>query len=154
MWEAREGKVVSGSDDGVVRVWDVGRGAEEATLEGHTRGIQALAVAGERLVSASWDGTMGIWAAGTWELLRTVQAYPDDSDQYISSMAVSGSKLVTGSSSIDHHDHREVRVWGLESLECEHTLRQTVHADVFCLLGMSGEVWGGVGREVVVWGRE
>ena len=90
-----------------------------------------------------WDSR----AAGTWELLRTVQTYPAASDQYISSMAVSGSKLVTGSSSIDHHDHREVRVWGLESLECEHTLRQPAYGDVTCLLGMRGEVWGGVGRE-------
>ena len=146
-----EGKVVSGSQDTTGRVWDVSSGAEEATLEGHTGSVEALAFAGERLVSVCWDGTMGIWAAGTWELLRTVQAYPAASNQYICSMAVSGSKLVTGSSN-GGDGKCEVRVWGLESLECEHTLRQPDM--VWCLLGMSGEVWGGVDREVVVWGRE
>ena len=47
----------------------------------------------------------------------------------------------------------EVRVWDVESLECEHTLRLPAGANVWCLLGMRGEVWGGVGEEVVVWGR-
>ena len=151
--------MVSGSDDyraprRVVHVWDVGSGAEEATLKGHTGAVRASVVCGERLMSAGEDGKICIWAVGTWELLLTVLAYSDASDQYIRSMAVSGSKLVTASTSIEYGGRCEVRVWGLESLECEHTLRQPARADVFCLLGMSGEVWGGVGREVVVWGRE
>ena len=43
-----------------------------------------------------------------------------------------------------------MRVWSLATLECEHTLPQPgrrVHA----LAAANGAVWGGVGRELVVW---
>ena len=59
----------------------------------------------------------------------------------------------------DHFDHltdrtagRQVRVWSLAALEPERTLRRP-GASVNCLAVAGGEVWGGVGREVVVWGR-
>ena len=47
-----------------------------------------------------------------------------------------------------------MRVWDVDSLTCEHTVRQPAGADVWCLAAAGGEVWGGVGAEVVVWGRE
>ncbi len=48
----------------------------------------------------------------------------------------------------------EVRVWGLEELELQQTLPQPAGSDVESLLALDGEVWGGVGTEVGVWGRK
>lgn len=42
---------------------------------------------------------------------------------------------------------------GLAELELQHTLPQPAGSDVRALLALDGEVWGGVGTEVVVWGR-
>ena len=47
--------------------------------------------------------------------------------------------------------YRQVRVWDLEMLECEHVLKQS--GSVYALVASEGAVWGGVGRDLVVWGR-
>jgi len=46
---------------------------------------------------------------------------------------------------------RQVRVWDLETLECEHALKQP--GDVRALVAVEGAVWGAVGTELAVWGR-
>ena len=73
------------------------------------------------------------------------------------SIAVSGPTLVGGSCSLPKDYSRteeyEVRVWDLEILEPLHTLRQPAGDFVYALASYGGEVWGGVGKSVVVWGR-
>jgi WD40 repeat protein len=149
-----QGKVLSGSHDASVRVWDVGTGAHDATLTGHEGTVMDLAVHGGRLFSASMDGTIREWALGTWAAVRTVEAYGRGGHQYVSCLAVSGSKLISGSGDrFGNNKQCEVRVWDLGTLECEHTLLQPAGAEVGCLAAGCGVVWGGVGEEVVVWGR-
>ena len=145
-------KVVSGSGDGKILVWDVGTGAHDATLAGHSGGVTALVAHGDRLLSASGDGTIRAWAAGTWAALRTVEAYGRGAGQFLRCLAVSGSKLVSGSWAYDG-SQAEVRVWGLEELDLQQTLAQPTCSYVRALVAAGGEVWGGVGRDVVVWGR-
>ena len=145
-------KLLSGSDDTVILVWEVETGAHVAMLTGHAGGVLALLVHGDRLFSASRDGTIRVWALGTWAALLTVEAYGRGTGRYPWCLAVSGSQLVCGSF-ISHPPGLpgEVRVWGLEGLELQHTL--PAGADVLALLAVEGEVWAGVGRDVVVWGR-
>ena len=76
------------------------------------------------------------------------------SRQYPQCLAASGSKLISGSAGNGFGFQCEVRVWDFDSLTCEHTVRQPMGAHVWCLAAVGGEVWGGVGAEVVVWGRE
>ena len=47
----------------------------------------------------------------------------------------------------------EVRVWDLEMLRPQHTLRQPAEGDVLSLVSDGREVLGAVGEQVVVWGR-
>ena len=150
-----QGKVLSGSDDASVRVWDIGTGAHDATLTGHEKSVRGLAVHGDRLLSASRDGTIREWALGTGGAVRTVQAYGREGRQYPYCLAVSGSKLVSGSAGRGGAavaERYEVRVWVLGTLVCEHTLPQPAGEEVNCLAAGCGAVWGGVGSEVVVWG--
>jgi WD40 repeat protein len=139
-------KVASGSVDGRIRVWDAGTGALDATLAGHSGAVHALVVHGDRLLSASHDGTIRAWALGTWAGLRTVVGYGPGDIPFC--LAVSGTKLVGGSAG---PGQGEVRVWGLAELDLQQTLRQPIA--VFALVAVDGEVWGGRGDEVVVWGR-
>ena len=48
-------------------------------------------------------------------------------------------------------DCQQVRVWDLETLECEHVLKQP--SSIIALVAVEGAVLAGVGVEVVVWGR-
>ena len=54
-------RVVSGSDDGTVKIWDVETGEELRTLSGHSSSVSAVAVFADFVVSGSWDKTVKIW---------------------------------------------------------------------------------------------
>ena len=62
-------RLVSGSADGTIRVWDPNGRAEIARLEGHTSGPWSVGYSpdGTRLVSGSDDGTIRVWNAQTNE---------------------------------------------------------------------------------------
>ena len=154
-----EGKLISGSADNSVRVWDLETGGLDANFSHHRSPLCALLVHGERLFSASEDGVIRAWAVGTWAVVGTwpkalarVRAYDvGASGQHPRCLAASGSKLVSGSWGFTQC---ELRVWDADSLKCEHAVLQPAGARVHCLAAADGEVWGGVGAEVEVWGRE
>jgi WD40 repeat protein len=148
-------KLISGSYDGTIRVWDLSTGGLDATLTGHKGVVCALVVEGGRLYSASGDGTLRVWDAGTWVEARGVAAYDVvKARQYLRCLLTSGSKLISGSYSFVCGMECEVRVWDLDTLACEHTVRLGAGPDVRCLAGAGGAVWGGLGESVVVWGRD
>jgi WD40 repeat protein len=55
-------RVVSGSNDRTVKVWDARTGREELTLTGHTDAVASVAVsaAARRIVTVSRDGGMRV----------------------------------------------------------------------------------------------
>ncbi len=83
-------------DHGSIRVWDVRTGAHDATLASDLFAVRALVVHGDRLLSASAEGTIRAWGVGTWAVLRLVDAYPRRTRQQLYCLVVSGSKLVSG----------------------------------------------------------
>ena len=91
------GKFISGLGDYTWRVWAAVTGAHAATLTGHGAAVYGLAIFGDRVYSASWDGTIRSWAAGTWSLERTVRACAEDAYEYPCCVAVSGGQPVSGS---------------------------------------------------------
>jgi WD40 repeat protein len=57
-----DGRLVSGSVDGTVHVWDLNRLTETARLEGHTGPVSAVAVLVDgRIASGGDDGTIRLW---------------------------------------------------------------------------------------------
>ena len=60
-------RIVSGSDDQTVRVWDADSGAELACLQGHEGRVKSVAYSpdGRRIVCGSRDQTVRVWDADT-----------------------------------------------------------------------------------------
>jgi WD40 repeat protein len=56
-------------------LWEVDGGRPRATLEGHTGGVWAvpLSADGQTVASGSLDGTVKLWDAGSFSVLRTLR---------------------------------------------------------------------------------
>ena len=57
-------RIVSGSADKTVKIWDANSGKELQTLRGHASGVRSVAFSpdGQRIASGSADKTLKIWA--------------------------------------------------------------------------------------------
>jgi WD40 repeat protein len=72
--------LVSGGDDGVVRIWDLARGLSRP-LAGHTGAVRSIATRNGRrplIISAGNDRTARLWDAVTGQAVRTLQPHIDD----------------------------------------------------------------------------
>jgi hypothetical protein len=102
-------RIVSGSGDNVVCVWDANTGEAISTLKGHTKEVYSVALSqdGERVVSGSWDNTVRIWNTNTGEVLKTLGGHTS----WVGSVAFSqdGTRIV--SSSMDD----TVRIWDVKT---------------------------------------
>lgn len=91
-------RIVSGSSDSTLKVWDLANGHLLFTLEGHSARINACAISpdGERIVSGSSDGTLKVWDAASGGLLSTLEGHTDG----VNACAISpdGERIVSGSS--------------------------------------------------------
>ena len=90
-------RLISGSADKTVKVWDAQTGQEVRTLQGHTDSVSSVAFSpdGKRLASGSADKTVKVWDAQTGQEIRTLQGHTDS----VSSVAFSpdGKRLVSAS---------------------------------------------------------
>ena len=68
-------RIVSGSEDSTVKVWDAATGSCVRTLEGHGGWVNSVAVSpdGQRIVSGSGDRTVKVWDAETGSCVRTLE---------------------------------------------------------------------------------
>jgi WD40 repeat protein len=67
-------QVVTVGNDGTTRVWDTRTGGPLAVLRMHFKGVNAVAVAGDRIISGSDDGTARIYRCRTCGPLSELQA--------------------------------------------------------------------------------
>jgi len=72
-------RIVSGSWDKTLKVWDAATGQETLTLRGHTDLVRGVAFSpdGRQIVSGSDDKTLKIWDAATGREVRTLRGHKD-----------------------------------------------------------------------------
>ncbi|KIJ10301.1 hypothetical protein PAXINDRAFT_26081, partial [Paxillus involutus ATCC 200175] len=101
-------KLVSGSDDETLRIWDRKTGAVEV-LSGHTGWVQDVDVSqdGKMVISGSWDKTVRIWNGDSGEMMRVFEGHED----WVCSVRFSPNSTRVVSGSFDH----TVRVWSVET---------------------------------------
>jgi WD40 repeat protein len=72
-------RLVSGSEDGTIRVWDPNDGTEIGRLKGHTSGVLSVGYSpdGTRLVSGSFDGTVRVWDPNDGTEIARLEGHTD-----------------------------------------------------------------------------
>ena len=90
-------RIVSGSNDKSVRVWDASTGAELKVLNGHTDYINSVAFSadGMRIISGSDDESVWVWDASTGAELKVLNGHT----RTVESVAFSadGTRIISGS---------------------------------------------------------
>ncbi|KIJ14857.1 hypothetical protein PAXINDRAFT_31647, partial [Paxillus involutus ATCC 200175] len=101
-------KIVTGSDDGTVYIWDRETDAVEL-LRGHTSVVWGVDVSrdGKMIVSGSEDKTVRVWNGESGETMNVFEGHKD----YVTSVQFSAdsSRVVSGS------EDETVRVWSVET---------------------------------------
>ncbi|MGB3207593.1 MAG: WD40 repeat domain-containing protein [Crinalium sp.] len=105
-------KLISGSWDDTIKIWNLSTGELLDTLEAHTDDVECVAIApeGQTLVSAGWDNdsTIKIWDLNTSNLLHSI--YCEDSVVLVA-ITPDGQKIVSGETK------NVIKVWDLNDQE-------------------------------------
>lgn len=144
---ASERFVVSGGEDGTVRVWDLPGGHCLHVLTGHAHDVAAVAVNGTGLVALSGDaeGTVRVWDLETGLILHELLGHAGRVTAV--AVAVDGRRALSGG--VDG----TVRMWDLRSGVRLHVLHGHEGAVSAVALGVHGRSYG-VDKLVRVWDTE
>jgi len=139
-----DGRVVSGSRDKTVRVWNVATGRAVATLQGHASWVNALAVLPDgRVVSGSEDETVRVWDVATGRAVTSFQGHTSP----VNALAVlPDGRVVSGSSD------GTVHVWDIATGRAVATLQgHTSSVNALAVLPDGRVVSGSGDGAVRVW---
>lgn len=127
-------RVISGSADKTLRLWELESGETLRVFEGHTLGVTAVSVLdGRRVVSGSDDGTVRLWDLGSGETLRILEGHT----QGVQALSVlDGSRVVSGSF------FGTLRLWEVESGEILRTLESNTVLAKLAVFDRRRVVWG------------
>ncbi|KIJ64826.1 hypothetical protein HYDPIDRAFT_28185 [Hydnomerulius pinastri MD-312] len=142
-----EQRLVTGSADGGVGVWDRETGPQIGDhLEGHTEVVSAVAVSPDgRTIASGADNTVKLWDAKTKELLRTLRHENRVRTVHISP---DSKRVVSGS--------YEVRVWDVETGELAfNPIKCHLHGWVDCVrYSPSGDRIASVTGGIQIWNAD
>jgi len=106
---SQDGRAISGSADGTLKVWDPATGRLLQTLAAHEEAVRAVALTpdGRCAISASFDGTLKVWDLATGQCARDLVGH----GQPVRAVAVTpdGRRAVSGS------EDGALIVWDLQS---------------------------------------
>ena len=89
-------RLLSGSEDHTLKLWDAATGLVLNTFDGHTESVHAVAFSpdGTRVLSGSDDKTLKLWDAATGQLLQTLAGHTEG--VYSVAFSPDGTRALSG----------------------------------------------------------
>jgi WD40 repeat protein len=106
-------KIISGSQDGTIKIWNLNSGNLEHTIEAHNDSVKTVCTDGLRIISGSRDKTIKIWNLKTGEIVRTLSGHLKAVNAIV--LTRNSSKIISGS------DDKTLKIWELRTGELLHT---------------------------------
>ena len=107
------GKLISGSYDASIKIWDFNTGEQLQTLQIHHNSITRMTIYGDKLIFASRDSKIRIWDLGTELQLQSLEGHLGS----ILCIRTWGDKLISGS------EDGTIKIWDLGTGQELRTLR-------------------------------
>ena len=146
---SRDGQMlVSGSNDGTIKVWKTATGELVRTLSGHTGSVFSVVLSadGQQLFSGSADQTIKIWKTATGELVRTLSGHTSKVTSVV--LSADGQTLISGS-----EDHT-IKIWKMATGELVRTLSGHTSKVTSVALSADGQtlISGSYDLTIDIWG--
>jgi WD40 repeat protein len=146
-WSHDGSRVISGSEDNTIKIWDANNGELLNTVEGHSAVVSSVSWNhnDSAIVSGSHDKKIKIWDASNGELLCTLEGH----SHMVWSVAWShdGSKIVSGSWD------KTIKIWDANSGKSLHTLEGHINlvSSVSWNRDSSKIISGSADRTINIW---
>ena len=159
---SRDGtRVVSGSSDRSVRVWNAVTGDIERVVKGHTSYVESVAFShsGTRVASGGHDGTVLVWYVAARGTKRTLEGFYNAAtglervlkghSDLVNSVAFSPDDTRVVSGSFD----KTVRIWNVNTGEIERVLEGHTYSVLSVTFSpdRTRVISGGSNRTVLIW---
>jgi len=131
-----DGRVISGSDDNTLKLWDLKSQSCVATLTGHSGSVNALTLLPDgRVVSSSGDNTLKLWDLKSQRCVATLTGH---SYGGVNALALlSDGRVISGS------DDNTLKLWDLKSQSCVATWTGHSHSVTALVVLPDGRVISG-----------
>ena len=139
-----DGRIVSGSSDNTIMIWNIDTGECEKVLEGHTSSVSSLSVLSDgRVISGSHDKTIRVWNIDTGECEKVLEGHSSSARSVI---VLSDGRIVSGSSD------KTIRIWNIDTGECEKVLEgHSNYVHSVCVLSDGRIVSGSQDKTIRIW---
>jgi WD40 repeat protein len=118
------------SAQGQIRIWDIPKNEEAATLVGHRDRVTSLAFSpnGAFLLSSGCDATIRVWDTATWHVARECKSKGQRAIMAVSPSAKDRIAAVTGGNVMNGIGNDDVCIWNYQTGERIRTLEGHIQA--------------------------
>lgn len=108
-------RTLTGSADGLIRMWEMSFGMPTALFQGHTGSITSVCLSQneERVLSSSDDGTLRVWDPSTGDCLKVLQGHKDS--------VLDAALSWDGHSALSAGNDHALKLWDLDTGSCVRT---------------------------------